>query len=98
MQLLITTIPKKKVKEMKNALSEKLAACILEIESNSSFLWQGKIEEEKESILIFKTTDEKIEELKSYVEKNHPYTTPFIACFDLKDVNEKYIKWLKDVL
>ncbi|MBU5690290.1 MAG: divalent cation tolerance protein CutA, partial [Candidatus Aenigmatarchaeota archaeon] len=98
MQLLITTISKKKVKEVKKALSEKLAACILEIDSNSSFLWQGKIEEEKESILVFKTSDEKIEELKRFVEKNHPYTTPFIACFDLKNVNEKYRKWLKGVL
>lgn len=97
MQILITTAPYKKSKKIKLALKENLASCILEINSNSSFIWRGKIEKEKEKIFVFKTTDEKIEKLKDFIEKNHPYEIPFIATFKLNKVNEKYLKWLGDI-
>ena len=37
-------------------------------------------------------------ELKEVIKELHPYSTPLIMKIDVKDVNDEYIKWLKDVV
>ncbi len=96
MQIVPTTLPKDKTEEIKRVvLEEKLAACILELESKSKYLWKGKIEDDSEALLVFKTN--KAERLKKRIKELHPYEIPFIASFDL-NASKEYIKWMKDEL
>ena len=92
MQIVLTTLPKNKAEEIKTLmLEEKLAACVLELESKSKYLWKGEIESDVEALLIFKT--DRVEELKKRIKEIHPYEIPFIASIDV-NVNKEYIEWM----
>lgn len=57
--------------------------------------WEGKIADEKEFVLIAKTSDKMYTPLKKYVESIHPYGIPCITKITVKP-NEKYSEWLSD--
>ncbi|MBU2036222.1 MAG: divalent-cation tolerance protein CutA [Patescibacteria group bacterium] len=64
----------------------------------SGYHWppkENKIESAEESVLIVKTLDEKYDQVKKEVEKIHPYSVPCIMSIKVKDINEKYLNWLK---
>ena len=63
----------------KQAVQAKLAACVNVVAGALSiYQWQGKIEEVKEWMLIFKTSPAKAAELAEWVANQHPYSVPAI--------------------
>ena len=78
-------------------LKLKLAACVSKIDVDSKFWWKGKIDEEKECLIIFKTRKELIKKLFEKIKEIHPYEVPEIIEIKVEKVNDKYFKWLKDV-
>ena len=93
---MLTTAPKNKAEEIKTiVLEEKLAVCVLEIDSKSKYLWKGKIESDVEALLVFKTN--KTNKLKKRIKEVHPYEIPFIASLDL-NANKEYVEWMKEEL
>ena len=98
MRLVLTTCPvDKSEKLVDKILKSKLAGCVLSIPSKSKFWWKGKIDEEKESLIIFKTKEELIEELFKKIKELHPYEVPFIGEVKVERVNEEYLRWLEEV-
>ncbi|MEM5799334.1 MAG: divalent-cation tolerance protein CutA [Candidatus Aenigmatarchaeota archaeon] len=96
MQIILTTLLKNNAKKIKEEiLTLKLAVCTLELESNSMFLWKGKIEEEKEVLLVFKTNEKLARKLVEKLKEIHPYDIPFIAVLDVK-ANEEYLSWMNE--
>jgi periplasmic divalent cation tolerance protein len=85
-------------KVVKALLERKLIACANLREHKALYWWEGKIEEDNEIGAILKTDDDKWEEVKKVIKELHPYTTPLIMKMDVEDVNDEYIKWLKDVV
>jgi periplasmic divalent cation tolerance protein len=78
-------------------LEQKLAACINIIPAMTSFFWwQGKIDEQTETLLIIKTVAEKLTVLIEAVKKNHPYEVPEIIALPVVGGSEDYLKWLRD--
>ncbi len=76
-------------------LQKKLAACINIIDDvHSSYLWHGKIEREKETLLIAKTRASLFHKIKKLVLKNHSYDVPCINALPITDGNEKYFNWI----
>jgi len=53
--------------------------------------------DEKESLLVAKTIEEKFEQIKKEVEKIHSYKIPCILKIPV-EANEKYRKWVVDQL
>jgi len=49
-------------------------------------------------VVIFKTIEQKVEELKKFVEENHPYELPAIITFGPSEVNLPYLEWAKGQL
>jgi periplasmic divalent cation tolerance protein len=100
MIVVYTTFPDwESAKKVIRALLEKrLIACANLREHKALYWWEGKIEEDDEIGAILKTDDDKWEELKEVIKELHPYSTPLIMKIDVKDVNDEYIKWLKDVV
>ena len=75
-------------------INKKLIACANIFNNiNSIYPWKNKIQNENESILIAKTTEEKYEKVKQEVEKIHTYTTPCIIKISV-NANKKYSDWL----
>lgn len=99
MRIVITTCSineSEKIRE--KILEEKLAACVLSITMNESkFLWKGKIDSQKENLLIFKTRDDLVDKLFKRLKEIHPYDIPFIAEINVEKVNKDYEKWLNEV-
>ena len=79
-------------------VEERLAGCVNIVpEIRSIYSWQGKIEDEKEVLLIVKTRFKLFTALKSKVLKMHSYSVPEIIALPIVDGSEEYIKWLKEV-
>lgn len=82
----------------KNAVSKKLAVCANIFQSDSIYEWKGELVYDSERVVIFKTIEQKVEELKKFVEENHPYELPAIITFGPSDVNLPYLEWAKGQL
>jgi len=83
----------------KNLLEDRLIACaniIPQIES--LYHWEGKIEEERESILIAKTREDKVESVIKRVEEIHSYETPCILQIEVKKCSRGYLDWMDEEL
>lgn len=90
----ITNPSEEKAKEIaKHLIEKKLIACGNIFPISSLYMWKGKLEDEKEFVLIAKTLDKNFEKVKQEVEKIHPYDVPCIIRIPVSS-NEKYFKWL----
>ena len=79
-------------------VEEKLAACVNMVKDiRSIYSWQGKIEDEKEVLMIVKTRAALFNALKAKVLSMHSYSVPEIIALRIVDGSEEYLKWLKDV-
>lgn len=75
----------------------KLAACVnITQPIRSIYRWQGKMADEREFLLIVKSTRELFPEIKAAVSKIHSYQTPEIICLPIIDGSENYLQWLSD--
>lgn len=79
------------------ALEKKLAACanILPV-MRSLYLWKGKIEDEAEVAVIFKTTDDRYDALEKLIRKHHPYEVPCIVALPIENGHAPYLQWVVD--
>ncbi len=94
----ITNPTKENAKNIaKYLLKKKLIACANIFPIDSLYWWKNKIVDEKEIVLIAKTLEKNFEKVKKEVEKIHPYSIPCIVKIPVS-CNQKYFKWLKDIL
>lgn len=78
-------------------VDKKLAACAnIFPKIQSYYHWQGKKVWDKESVLILKTKNLKVQKIIKEVKKIHSYTTPCILVFGIKEGNLDYFKWLRE--
>jgi len=77
-------------------LDKRLAACVqIMREMTSVFRWQGKVETQREVLLIAKTLSSKFAELEREVVELHSYETPEIIAVPLSAGSGPYLEWLK---
>jgi periplasmic divalent cation tolerance protein len=87
------------VKIVRILLEEKLIACGNIVDSVSSlFWWQGKIEEEKEILVIMKSNEKLFKKLSERVTELHSYDVPEILALPIVDGSSSYLDWLKGCL
>jgi periplasmic divalent cation tolerance protein len=80
----------------KALIETKLAACVNIIDHmNSLYMWEGRIQEDQETVLIAKTTTEKIKALKDKVAEIHSYECPCILTFSISDGHEPFMRWIE---
>ena len=73
-----------------------LAGCVNIIENvRSIYSWQGKIEDEKEVLMIAKTRQELFNPLVEKVKELHSYTVPEVIAMPIVEGSADYLKWLK---
>lgn len=72
-----------------------LAACVNRLPGVvSSFRWQGEVREEAETLLIIKTTNERLAALVERVRALHPYELPEVVAVPVSGGLDKYLDWL----
>lgn len=81
-------------KAAKLALAKKLCACANLIPIEAIYNWKGKLCEEKETALIFKTTKAKESLLRKEIEKIHSYDICCIASLGEIKGNKNFEDWI----
>ncbi|BDA77753.1 divalent ion tolerance protein [Leptospira kobayashii] len=83
----------------KKVVEEKLAACANILPQMTSFyFWEGKLQEDKEVVLIFKTNESKLESLILRIKELHSYEVPCIVALPIESGNPDYLDWLRKSL
>ena len=81
----------------KELVSAGLAACVNILENMSSiYLWQGKIQEDAEVVMIAKTTEDCIPQLIEKVESMHSYDCPCIVSLPVLGGYQPFLNWIAD--
>jgi len=98
--VVLITVPVDRGEEVANFIVEnKLGACVNVVkEVNSLYWWKGKIERDKESLLIVKTSAERFRKLVEKVKEIHPYTVPEIIALPIIGGNPDYLNWIDESL
>ncbi len=96
--VVFVTAPKEKASEIARHLVEKrLAACVNIVgEVESIYWWQGRVEEDKESLLIIKTRLDALQRLMEEVRRIHPYQVPEVIAIPIIAGLEDYLEWLEN--
>ncbi|MGQ0812768.1 MAG: divalent-cation tolerance protein CutA [Nitrospiraceae bacterium] len=94
----VTTSSYEEARKIGNLMVEaRLAACASIVEKvRSIFRWEGKISEEQESLIIFKTSADLFEALEERVKKNHSYIAPEIVGLPIVVGSQSYLTWIRD--
>jgi periplasmic divalent cation tolerance protein len=102
MRLVVSTAPRDKALELARAVVEaRLAACVNVVQgARSVYVWEGRICEDEESVLLMKTTDAGVAALASRVKELHPYDVPEIVSLEIRgdEGNRAYLDWIAQVV
>jgi len=60
------------------------------------YWWQGKVEEDREDLLVVKTSAERMGELVRRVREIHPYEVPEIVALPVAACLGDYCKWVRE--
>lgn len=80
----------------KAVVERRLAACANILPGMETiYWWNGKLEEGQESVLIFKTTTDLVEQLTEAVKEIHSYEVPCIIALPVQAGNPDYLRWIE---
>ena len=96
--ILVTAASRRECRKIARHLVEaKLAACVnITQPIESIYHWEGKVADEKEFLMLIKSTRELFQEIKLEISKVHSYRTPEIICLPIIDGSRNYLQWVSD--
>lgn len=78
-------------------VSERLAACVNVIAgARSIYRWREAIEDEREWLMLIKTTADRYPALERRVRELHTYETPEVIALPIVDGSAPYLQWLAE--
>jgi periplasmic divalent cation tolerance protein len=76
-------------------LDEQLVACVNIVPGlRSLYRWQGKIEDERELLLVIKTQAARYAALERRLQELHPYDVCEVLALEVSAAASKYLSWL----
>jgi periplasmic divalent cation tolerance protein len=77
-------------------VEEGLAACVNRLPGVvSNYCWEGRLEEEPESLLLIKTTTGRLASLTTRITALHPYELPEVVAVPVVGGLEQYLAWVR---
>jgi periplasmic divalent cation tolerance protein len=77
-------------------VEEQLAACATLIPGvESIYHWQGHVESAGETMLLLKTSDDKLAPLEARLLALHSYDTPEFLVLPVEQGNDAYLAWMR---
>ncbi len=78
-----------------DVLNAGLAACVTALPGAHSFyIWEGKLEQQKEVQLVIKSDTLHQQALLQRLKQQHPYQTPELLVVPITDGDKDYLTWL----
>jgi len=99
--VVLTTVATEEAAErLATALVERrLAACVNILPRvRSIYRWQGAVQDDRELLLLVKTTRERRDETMRAIAELHPYDVPELVALDADAVSGPYASWLADAV
>ncbi len=97
--VVFVTVPDQKTGELLSTLlvEKCLAACVNRIPGVvSTYRWEGKVQTDKEELLIIKTDKTLVKQVVKAVKENHPAKVPEVISLAIKEGNRDYLRWISD--
>jgi len=80
----------------KTLVNERLAACVnIVSDVRSIFTWEGKVQDDSETLLIVKSRIPLLDQVTIRVKSLHSYTVPEIIALPIIGGSADYLKWLR---
>ena len=80
-------------------VEKELAACVNIVPKiRSIYRWQGEVQEDREVLMLIKTSARHLEKLKKRILKMHSYDIPEFLVFNVDEGDEAYLKWMGSTL
>ena len=80
----------------KSLVGSQLAACVNIINGiESVYQWQGKIERDKELLLVIKTRQSLYSQLEQKIQELHDYELPEIIAVPVETGEKNYLNWIQ---
>ena len=81
----------------KELVASRLAACVNILGNmNSIYMWQGKVQNDSEIVLIAKTTEDQVPQLVEKVKSLHSYECPCIVSIPVSGGNQDFLDWIAE--
>ena len=78
-------------------IESRLAACVNIIGNmRSLYMWENKLQDDREVILIAKTVKGRVAALIEKVKSIHSYDCPCIVSIPVEDGNPAFLKWIAE--
>ena len=79
----------------KKLVTSKLAACVNILDNmHSIYLWEGEIQDDREVVIIAKTTEDRVPELIEKVRSMHSYECPCIVSLPVSGGYQPFLNWI----
>ena len=76
-------------------VEQRLAACVNIVAGVTSiYRWQGSISEDGEQLLVIKTVDDNLHDLREALFARHPYDVPEFVVVAVASMSDAYGAWL----
>jgi periplasmic divalent cation tolerance protein len=77
-------------------VQERLAACVNRVGGlRSTYIWDARLQDEAEILLIIKTTAARLDPLQARLKSLHPYELPELLAIAVAGGNERYLEWVR---
>ncbi|HET6180975.1 MAG TPA: divalent-cation tolerance protein CutA [Candidatus Sulfotelmatobacter sp.] len=100
-RIVLTTAGSEEVarKIAQHLVETQLAACVNIVPHvESVYRWQGKVESNREWLLVIKTSAERFPAARAAIRTMHSYELPECVAVEIADGSPEYLQWLADSL
>ena len=77
-------------------VEKRLAACVNIFPIRSFYWWKGKVEEDGEQVMIFKTTSDLAPQVIGEVKRLSSYDVPCAVSYEMSGGEDNYLSWISE--
>ncbi|MCY4565776.1 MAG: divalent-cation tolerance protein CutA [Gammaproteobacteria bacterium] len=95
--VVMTTCSTQDAERLAMALVERrLASCVQRIGIDSTYRWEGAVQNDPETLLLIKTRRGRYDGVAAFLAEGHPYDEPEVLMLPVSNAGEGYARWLAD--